>query len=159
MQPWPKTCVLEMVTPVFTWLTTRSVAGAGTTKASLALKTGSVAEKHRTQWVTRCRRLTWALMCLAPNHMRQSTYLCAPQQRTTRWGYKLLGQLGLGVETRTVGNRPDSMGDNLPPVQLAPVAPRAVVAGDLHTCVLESRISCWGSNSDGGLERASADSR
>ena len=70
------------------------------------------------------------------------------------WGYNLLGQLGLGVETRTVGNRPDSMGDNLPPVQLAPgMTPQAVVAGDLHTCVLleSGRISCWGSNSDGGL--------
>lgn len=69
------------------------------------------------------------------------------------WGYNNHGQLGLGHFT-TVGLFAESMGDNLPAVNLGGGAKAVgVAAGMTHVCALldTAQVKCWGSNAYGQL--------
>lgn len=69
------------------------------------------------------------------------------------WGENADGQLGLG-DVLPRGKVAADMGDNLPAVNLGTGAiPKAVTAGEAHTCVLliDGRVKCWGGNTVGQL--------
>lgn len=81
--------------------------------------------------------------------------------RVKCWGDNQFGQLGLG-DTRTRGDDPAEMGDDLPEVPLA--NGRAVVqlaAGGYFTCALfaDGQVKCWGINELGQLGRLRNDDR
>jgi alpha-tubulin suppressor-like RCC1 family protein len=66
------------------------------------------------------------------------------------WGDNRIGQLGVG-DTINRGGNPNDMGDNLPPVDLAPALVQHVAPGAYHTCVLLDtfEVKCWGNNEHG----------
>lgn len=69
------------------------------------------------------------------------------------WGANGSGQLGLG-DVNNRGDGSGEMGDSLPTVDLGTgFTPRAVAAGNLHTCAISSgnQVKCWGDNSAGQL--------
>jgi alpha-tubulin suppressor-like RCC1 family protein len=69
------------------------------------------------------------------------------------WGYNLYGQLGQG-DTRSLGDQPGELGEDLLPVALGS-GRRAVslVCGSLHVCALldDRSVQCWGWNQAGAL--------
>jgi alpha-tubulin suppressor-like RCC1 family protein len=69
------------------------------------------------------------------------------------WGHNDYGTLGLG-DTSWRGHSPETMGDNLPAVDLgAGETASAIAAGSRHTCALLSSggVKCWGFNNFGQL--------
>jgi E3 ubiquitin-protein ligase HERC3 len=67
------------------------------------------------------------------------------------WGANTSGKLGLGREA-SAGGLPNTMGDNLPFVNLGQgLQPRAMATGYTHSCALltDGRIKCWGNGLDG----------
>eukprot|EP01083_Nonionella_stella_P203961 743850_1 len=82
----------------------------------------------------------------------------AGTNRTKCWGSNGFGQLGYG-DTIQRGGTPDSMGDNLPFVNVGPnYVIRQIAPGGAHTCALlyntmltRNEIICWGKNDFGQL--------
>jgi alpha-tubulin suppressor-like RCC1 family protein len=75
------------------------------------------------------------------------------------WGDNAAGQLGQGT-TDTIGDEPNQMGDNLPPVDLGTGrTASAITAGSSHTCALldDGTVKCWGSGSLGKLGQGNTD--
>ena len=69
------------------------------------------------------------------------------------WGSSNGGQLGQG-STGGIGDGPDEMGDNLPPIDLGDDRRAvSVTAGSTHSCALldTGDVLCWGSNTLGQL--------
>src|SRR5262249_54749211 len=69
------------------------------------------------------------------------------------WGANNNGQLGLGIDNKTLGGNGNEM-KNLPPVNLGSNKKAvAVAAGGSHTCALldDDTIQCWGHNDGGQL--------
>lgn len=69
------------------------------------------------------------------------------------WGANQFGELGLG-DTRTRGDAPREMGDNLPAVDLGTGrTARSVAVGTGYSCALldDSSIKCWGAAASLGL--------
>ncbi len=73
------------------------------------------------------------------------------------WGANDKGQLGLETPETSMGDTPETVPSNLPPVPL-PGVPLAVAAGSFHTCALvvpegrsNNAIYCWGANERGQL--------
>ncbi len=68
------------------------------------------------------------------------------------WGNNEAGQLGLG-DTMTRGVEPDTMGDNLPSVELGGGRVLHLDAGWAHVCASfsDNQLKCWGNNLLGGL--------
>ena len=69
------------------------------------------------------------------------------------WGHNGFGQLGQG-HTNALGDDPDEMGDNLPPIDLGTgKSAVAINAGRYHTCALldDGSAKCWGGGSYGLL--------
>ena len=69
------------------------------------------------------------------------------------WGANLYGNLGLG-DTRSRGDAPGQMGDNLPPVDLGQGrSVRSVAVGGGFACAVldDHSLKCWGDNSNGAL--------
>jgi len=68
------------------------------------------------------------------------------------FGWNAFGQLGAG-DTTTRGTSPADVPALLPPVDLGPVAAKALSAGGDHNCVIlvDGSVKCWGSNKFGQL--------
>jgi alpha-tubulin suppressor-like RCC1 family protein len=69
------------------------------------------------------------------------------------WGYGGSGQLGTG-DYHNLGDQPNEMGINLPPVSLGTGrTATAITAGTHHTCALldNGDVKCWGWNVNGQL--------
>jgi len=69
------------------------------------------------------------------------------------WGRNDFGQLGQGTSTN-IGDLPNQMGDNLPPVDLGTgKTALALAAGGYDACALlnDGHIKCWGANEAGQL--------
>ncbi|CAM9638571.1 unnamed protein product, partial [Hapterophycus canaliculatus] len=69
------------------------------------------------------------------------------------WGFGESGQLGQG-SNESIGHAPDTMGDNLAPVDLGTGRTAVAVAlGGAHTCAVldDESIKCWGLNTLGVL--------
>ncbi|PNH01076.1 RCC1 and BTB domain-containing protein 2, partial [Tetrabaena socialis] len=82
----------------------------------------------------------------------QTVFLFTTTRAIKCWGYNGYGQLGLG-DQRDRGDDPNEMGGALATVSLGTSEyVSALVAGGFHTCVLtNSRVKCWGGNTDGQL--------
>ncbi len=77
------------------------------------------------------------------------------------WGLNGIGQLGLG-DTRSRGDDPDEMGDDLPVVDLGEgMMTTYLAAGTYHTCAWlnDSIVKCWGANASGQLGLGDTDAR
>ncbi|CAK9051961.1 unnamed protein product, partial [Durusdinium trenchii] len=73
------------------------------------------------------------------------------------WGYGLEGRLGQG-NTKSIGDGPNEMGDNLAPIDLGiNRTAKTVAAGEHHTCAIldNDSLKCWGSGSFGKLGQGS----
>ena len=73
------------------------------------------------------------------------------------WGNSTNAQLGQG-STTSLGNAPNELGDNLPPIPLGTGRTAiAVIAGHLEACALldDHSLKCWGFNQTGGLGQGS----
>ncbi len=84
-----------------------------------------------------------------------SQYTCAllDDSSVKCWGRNGVGQLGQGSIT-FLGDDPNEMGDNLPPVDLGTGrTATAITAANGHTCALldNGNVKCWGNNSIGQL--------
>lgn len=69
------------------------------------------------------------------------------------WGLNGIGQLGLS-DTKTRGDEPNEMGDDLPAVQFGiGKTAKSITAGAYHTCALlnDDSVKCWGANASGQL--------
>lgn len=77
------------------------------------------------------------------------------------WGDNRFGQLGAGHQ-ENIGDDPDEMGDNLPPVDLGIGASAVGLSvGAFHTCALldGGAIKCWGSDEQGQLGQSGRGNR
>jgi alpha-tubulin suppressor-like RCC1 family protein len=71
------------------------------------------------------------------------------------WGSNVEGELGQGDRTFR-GNKPNQMGDNLPPIDLGTGRTAVMVsAGYVFTCAVldDHSVKCWGSGDETGLGR------
>ncbi|GHP08360.1 hypothetical protein PPROV_000709900 [Pycnococcus provasolii] len=69
------------------------------------------------------------------------------------WGWNEYGRLGYG-DTTTRGDLPNSMGDNLPYVDVGTGRTvKQISAGELQTCAIldNDKVKCWGRNDGGQL--------
>ncbi|CAM9619946.1 unnamed protein product [Ectocarpus sp. 6 AP-2014] len=69
------------------------------------------------------------------------------------WGFGSSGQLGQGSNA-SIGDVPNTMGDNLAPIDLGTGRTAVAVAlGGTHTCAVldDETLKCWGSNNLGSL--------
>lgn len=65
------------------------------------------------------------------------------------WGNNFFGKLGQGTNVAGIGDGPNELGDNLPPIDLGTTAKIALFApGYDHNCVLfdDKTLKCWGSS-------------
>lgn len=68
------------------------------------------------------------------------------------WGTNNSGQLAKDDSIASIGITPESMGENLVPVDLGGESALAMVSGSAHVCVLlAGGVKCWGNNSSGQL--------
>jgi alpha-tubulin suppressor-like RCC1 family protein len=86
-----------------------------------------------------------------------SNFSCAVLDDATAkcWGNAGNAQLGQGSNS-ALGNAPNELGDNLPPIQLGTGRSAiAIASGQLESCALldDHSLKCWGFNQTGGLGR------
>jgi alpha-tubulin suppressor-like RCC1 family protein len=82
------------------------------------------------------------------------TCVATNDEKVLCWGKNANGQLGIG-STKSIGSKPEDMGNNLVPVKLGDQPIAALATGSNHTCSLDvvGKVRCWGQNDLGQLGR------